>query len=47
MLHAYYPELDPAYIIMDDERAVMATQQLIALGHRRIAGSLKPMINKE
>lgn len=42
MLHAYYPELDPAYIIMDDEKGgYMATQQLIALGHRRIAGIFK------
>ncbi|NLC52400.1 MAG: GntR family transcriptional regulator [Firmicutes bacterium] len=42
MLHAYYPELDPAYIIMDDEKGgYLATQHLIQLGHRRIAGLFK------
>jgi GntR family transcriptional regulator of arabinose operon len=42
MLHAYYPELDPAYIIIDDEKGgYLATQQLIRLGHRHIAGIFK------
>lgn len=42
MLHAYYPELDPAYIIQDDEKGgYLVTQHLIRLGHRRIAGLFK------
>ncbi|MGE5551810.1 MAG: GntR family transcriptional regulator [Bacteroidota bacterium] len=42
MLHAAYHELEPAYIIMDDERGgYMATQYLLQLGHRRIAGIFK------
>ena len=42
MLHAYYPELNPAYIIMDDEKGgYLATQHLLQLGHRRIAGLFK------
>ncbi|NLY90197.1 MAG: GntR family transcriptional regulator [Firmicutes bacterium] len=42
MLHAYYPELDPAYLIMDDEKGgYLVTQHLLQLGHRRIAGLFK------
>ncbi len=42
MLHAYYPELDPAYIIMDDEKGgYMAAEYLIQLGHKKIAGVFK------
>jgi len=42
MLHAYYPDLDPAYIVMDDEKGgYLATQYLIQLGHRKIAGIFK------
>ena len=42
MLHAYYPELDPAYIVMDDEKGgYMAAEYLIQPGHKRIAGIFK------
>jgi GntR family transcriptional regulator of arabinose operon len=42
MLHAAYPELDPAYIVMDDEKGgYMVTQYLLQLGHREIAGIFK------
>ncbi|MEW5785134.1 MAG: GntR family transcriptional regulator [Bacillota bacterium] len=42
MLHAVYPELDPAYIIMDDEKGgYLAAKYLLQLGHRRIAGLFK------
>lgn len=42
MLHAYYPDLDPGYIIMDDAQgAYLATNHLLQLGHRRIAGIFK------
>lgn len=42
MFHAYYPDLEPAYIIMDDTQgAHMATNYLLQLGHRRIAGIFK------
>lgn len=42
MFHATYPELDPAYILMDDEKGgYMATQYLLQLGHREIAGIFK------
>ncbi|MGE5605587.1 MAG: GntR family transcriptional regulator [Bacteroidota bacterium] len=42
MFHAYYPNLDPAYIIMDDvQGAYLATNHLLQLGHRRIAGIFK------
>ena len=42
MMHACYPELDPAYILMDDERCgYLAGEYLLQLGHRRIAGIFK------
>ena len=42
MLHAVYPELEPAYIVMDDEKGgYMVTQYLLQLGHRDIAGIFK------
>jgi len=42
MLHAVYPELDPAYIMMDDEMGgYLATKYLLQLGHRMIAGIFK------
>ncbi|MGE5551700.1 MAG: GntR family transcriptional regulator [Bacteroidota bacterium] len=42
MIHATYGELEPAYIVMDDERGgYMAAQYLLQLGHRRIAGVFK------
>jgi GntR family transcriptional regulator of arabinose operon len=42
MINAMYPELDPAYIVMDDEKGgYMATQYLLQLGHREIAGIFK------
>lgn len=42
MLHAVYGELDPAYIIMDDEKGgYLATKYLLQLGHRRVAGLFK------
>lgn len=42
MFHAVYPDLDPAYIIMDDEKGgYMAAQYLLQLGHRNIAGIFK------
>lgn len=42
MFHATYPELDPAYIVMDDEKGgYMVTQYLLQLGHREIAGIFK------
>ncbi|MDD3656160.1 MAG: GntR family transcriptional regulator [Atribacterota bacterium] len=38
-LHATYPDLDSAYIIMDDEKGgYLATKYLLELGHRNIAG---------
>jgi GntR family transcriptional regulator of arabinose operon len=42
MLHAVYPELDPAYILLDDEKSgYLVTQYLLQLGHREIAGIFK------
>lgn len=42
MLHAYYLDLDPAYIIMDDAQgSYLATNHLLQMGHRRIAGIFK------
>lgn len=38
-LHSFWSELDPAYIILDDcQGGYLATQYLLNLGHRRIAG---------
>lgn len=38
-LHAAYPDLDSAYIIMDDEKGgFLATEHLLKQGHRDIAG---------
>ena len=42
LLHAIYPDLDSAYIIMDDEKGgFLATQYLLKLGHKDIAGIFK------
>ncbi|AOQ23633.1 Arabinose metabolism transcriptional repressor [Moorella thermoacetica] len=42
MLHAVYPELDAAYIIMDDQKGgYLATKYLLQLGHREVAGIFK------
>jgi len=39
LLHATYPDLDSAYVIMDDEKGgFIATQYLLKLGHKDIAG---------
>lgn len=39
MIHSYWPELDPAYYIVDDcWGGYIATQYLLQLGHRKIAG---------
>lgn len=39
LLHATYPDLDSAYVIMDDEKGgFIAAQYLLELGHRDIAG---------
>lgn len=41
-LHATYPELDSAYLVMDDEAGgFQATQHALQMGHRRIAGIFK------
>lgn len=38
-IHSYWKELDPAYLIIDDRQGgYLATQYLLDLGHRRIAG---------
>ncbi len=38
-IHSFWKELDPAYLILDDCRGgYLATQYLLDLGHRRIAG---------
>lgn len=38
-LHSYWKELDPAYLILDDCRGgYLATQYLLQLGHKKIAG---------
>lgn len=38
MIHSYCPELNPAYIVVDDYKGgYLATQYLLQLGHRRIA----------
>ncbi|GAI76628.1 unnamed protein product, partial [marine sediment metagenome] len=37
LLHATYPDLDSAYVIMDDEKGgFIATQYLLKLGHKDI-----------
>lgn len=42
MLHATYPDLNSAYLIMDDEvGGYLATQYLLTLGHREIGGIFK------
>jgi GntR family transcriptional regulator of arabinose operon len=42
MINAYYPELEPPHIVMDDEAGgCMAVKHLIEQGHRRIAGLFK------
>lgn len=42
MFHATYSDLEPAYIMMDDEKGgFMAAQYLLQLGHQDIAGIFK------
>jgi len=42
MLNAVYPELDPAYVIMDDEAGgYVITNYVLQLGHRLVAGIFK------
>ncbi len=42
MLHAYFNDLDPAYIMIDDyQGGYLATQYLIELGHKNIAAIFK------
>lgn len=42
MLNAVYPELDPAYVIMDDEAGgYVITNYVLQLGHRVVAGIFK------
>lgn len=42
MINAFYPDLNPAYLIMDDTQGTyLATHHLLQLGHRRIAGLFK------
>jgi GntR family transcriptional regulator of arabinose operon len=42
MINAVYDDLDPAYIIMDDELGgFRATNYLLQIGHRKIAGIFK------
>ena len=39
MIHSYCPDLDPAYVVVDDcLGGYLATQYLLQLGHQRIAG---------
>jgi GntR family transcriptional regulator of arabinose operon len=41
-LHASYSDIDSAYVVMDDEEGgFMATQYLLQIGHRNIAGIFK------
>ncbi len=38
-LHSFWSELDPAYLVLDDcQGGYLATQYLLNLGHRKIAG---------
>jgi GntR family transcriptional regulator of arabinose operon len=42
LIHAVYPDLDPSYIIMDDQKGgYLATNYLLQMGHREIAGIFK------
>lgn len=42
MIHAFYEELEPLSITMDDEKGgFLQTEHLIELGHRKIAGLFK------
>jgi len=42
MLHAFFSDLEPAYIMMDDyQGGYLATQYLIQMGHREIAAIFK------
>jgi GntR family transcriptional regulator, arabinose operon transcriptional repressor len=42
LLHAVFPDLDPAYIMMDDKTGgYLAAKYLLQLGHREIAGIFK------
>jgi GntR family transcriptional regulator of arabinose operon len=41
-LHASYPDLEPAYVVMDDEAGgFMAAEYVLQMGHRRVAGIFK------
>ncbi len=42
MFHATYPNLNPAFVVMDDLKGgYLATNYLLQLGHRKIAGIFK------
>lgn len=42
MINAFYKELEPFHVVMDDEQgAYLATEHLLELGHRHIAGFFK------
>ncbi|TWT07804.1 GntR family transcriptional regulator [Planococcus sp. CPCC 101016] len=42
MINAYYDELEPVSIVMDDEKAgFLQTEHLISLGHKNIVGCFK------
>src|SRR5690606_10366304 len=42
MINAYYEELEPVRIIMDDEKGgFLQTEHLINLGHKKIVGCFK------
>jgi GntR family transcriptional regulator of arabinose operon len=41
-LHATYPDMDSAYVVMDDEAGgFLATQYVLQMGHRQVAGIFK------
>ena len=41
-LHATYPDIDSAYVVMDDEAGgFMATQHVLQMGHQLVAGIFK------